>query len=249
MRTRGKLSREASRIEAAGGLWRALRQAGDERTDHGEAGVALLEVLITAVVVGIAAVGIALMFSFGSTWVVAKGDDRVALSLAQQKIEQLKAIPFQCVPVPPFPNNGAGGPGNPGQTFSLNGVLVVPTPQQPCPAAPSYGVQVYNEPTWTTVTASNAPAPSNRSFTRLTCVQFVSETDFLVPAFAGSILTALPCNPFFDTATPTISCTNLAGTCVTTNVKRITVIVRPTQQSQADTPVMLQAWRTPYGRL
>ena len=56
-----------------------------------EAGIALLEVLVTAVVVGIAAIGVAFMFSFGNTSVVAKGDDRVALSLAQQKIEQLRA--------------------------------------------------------------------------------------------------------------------------------------------------------------
>ncbi|MBI2199782.1 MAG: hypothetical protein HYU42_14460 [Candidatus Rokubacteria bacterium] len=201
---------------------------------------------MTAFVVGVAAVGIALMFSFGNTWVVAKGDNRVGLSLAQQKIEQLKAMPFQCVPVPPLPGNGAGGPGTAGQTFSLNGVAV-PLPQQPCPAAPTY-IQVYNEPTWTTVTATNAPAPSDRNFIRLTCVQFVSETDFSLPAFAGSALTGLPCDPYVDTSTST-SCTTLGGSCVTTNVKRVTVIVRPTQQIQGDDPVVLQSWITPYGRL
>ena len=49
---------------------------------------------MTAVVVGIAAIGIAFMYSFGNTWVVAKGDDRVALSLAQQKIERLRALGY-----------------------------------------------------------------------------------------------------------------------------------------------------------
>jgi len=218
----------------------ALSLSRDQR------GFSLLEVIVTAFVVGVAAVGIALMFSFGNTWVVAKGDNRVGLSLAQQKIEQLKAMPFQCVPVPPLPGSGAGGPGTAGQTFSLNGVAV-PLPQQPCPAAPTY-TQVYNEPTWTTVTATNAPAPSDRNFIRLTCVQFVSETDFSLPAFAGSALTGLPCDPYVDTSTST-SCTTLGGSCVTTNVKRVTVIVRPTQQIQADDPVVLQSWITPYGRL
>jgi len=49
---------------------------------------------VTAIVVGIAAIGVAFMFSFGNTWVVAKGDDRVALGLAQQQIEYRRSLGF-----------------------------------------------------------------------------------------------------------------------------------------------------------
>jgi hypothetical protein len=56
--------------------------------------VSILEVLIAGVVLGIAAIGIALMFSWGQTFVIAQGDDRVALYLAQQRIESLRASGF-----------------------------------------------------------------------------------------------------------------------------------------------------------
>lgn len=171
----------------------------------GESGTSILEVLVASVVLGISAVGIALMFSFGNTWVEAKGDDRVALSLAQQKIEQLRTLTFNCIPVT--------GPGTAGQTRGPNAL--------PCTAT-----QVYNEPAWTTATGAAAPAPSDRAFGRLTCVQYVSDTNFSSPAYTGGS-TGSPC---------------AAG--AVTNTKRITVIVTPTQQRQADDPVILQAFIT-----
>lgn len=69
----------------------------------GEVGVALLEVLIGGVLLVIVLAGIALMFSEGRSYVVAEGDDRVAVFLAQQKLEKLRTLGFSCLPV--------GGPG------------------------------------------------------------------------------------------------------------------------------------------
>ena len=115
----------------------------------------LLEVLVTALVLGLAAVGLALMYSMGNTFVVAKGDNRVALGLAQQKIEQVKALALpgtiDCIPI--------GGPG------ALN------TPQAP-PASctltsPPAQPRTYNE----------SPVPltggATGRYLRQTCVQYV----------------------------------------------------------------------------
>ena len=172
--------------------------AGDCR----QAGYALLEVLVTSAVVGIAVAGVALMFSFGNTWVVAKGDDRVALGIAQQKIEQLRSLTFNCIFV--------GGPAS--YTAPLPG----------CTATQNYSEGA----AWVAADGTTAPAPSSRSFTRLTCVQYVTETDVASPAYAGGT-TGSPC---------------VAGTA--TNMKRITVVVQPAQQRQVDPPVILQAWIT-----
>lgn len=59
-----------------------------------ETGVTLLELLIAGAVLSIAIVGVALMFSWGQTFVVGQGDDRIALYLAQQKIESLREQGF-----------------------------------------------------------------------------------------------------------------------------------------------------------
>jgi len=56
---------------------------------RGERGVAIIEVLTAAVILAIAVIGLAVMFSWGQSFVVAQGDDRVALYLAQQRIESL----------------------------------------------------------------------------------------------------------------------------------------------------------------
>ena len=59
---------------------------GDER------GIALLEVLTAGVVLSIAMIGLALLFSMGSSYVAAEGGERVALFLAQQRLEELRAV-------------------------------------------------------------------------------------------------------------------------------------------------------------
>ena len=187
-----------------------------------ETGTALIEVLVTSVVVGIAAAGIALMFSFGNTWVVAKGDDRVAQVLAQQKIEQLRSLGFSCI--------------------HLGGPAAYNAPLTGCTAT-----QNYNEggATWvaadgTTAATPAGGAPIGRNFTRLTCVEYVSETNFSSPAYAGGT-TGAPCNAN-PPAAPTGQTTPI--------IKRITVIVQPAQYAAdvsgnrryADPPVVLQAW-------
>ena len=63
-------------------------------------GFALLEVLIGGVFLAIAALGIALMFSEGRSYTVASGDDRIALALAQEKIEHVRSLGFPCIPAP-----------------------------------------------------------------------------------------------------------------------------------------------------
>lgn len=56
-----------------------------------ERGLALVEVLVAALILGIATVGLAQLFSSAQIQVVAQGDDRVALYLAQAQIETLRA--------------------------------------------------------------------------------------------------------------------------------------------------------------
>src|SRR5262245_55442504 len=80
---------------------RALRAAAGIARDT--RGVTLVEALIAAVVVGIAAVGVALMLGNGQAFISAEGDNRVAVFLAQQRIEQVRAYSYaglvqECLP-------------------------------------------------------------------------------------------------------------------------------------------------------
>ena len=78
---------ERSRVRAVRSRdFRPRVRLGDER------GIALLEALMASVVVLIAIIGLALMFSMGSSYVRAEGGERVALFLAQQRLEELRAI-------------------------------------------------------------------------------------------------------------------------------------------------------------
>ena len=58
----------------------------------GQGGWAIMEVLIAGVVLSVAALGLALMFSFGQAWVKSEGGERVALYLAQQKLDQMRSM-------------------------------------------------------------------------------------------------------------------------------------------------------------
>ena len=62
-------------------------------------GVAFLEVLIAGAIFAIAVIGLTRMLSSGQSFVVAEGDERVAMYLAQQKIEHLRRLGFRCIPV------------------------------------------------------------------------------------------------------------------------------------------------------
>ena len=55
-------------------------------------GITLIESLIACLVVGIAAVGLATMFATGQASISGEGDNRVAVYLAQQKVEMARTI-------------------------------------------------------------------------------------------------------------------------------------------------------------
>ena len=57
-------------------------------------GVSIVEVLIAALLLGIATAGVTLMFGTGQAFIVGEGDNRVALALARQAVEQVRASGF-----------------------------------------------------------------------------------------------------------------------------------------------------------
>lgn len=57
-------------------------------------GITLLEVVISSLVVGIGAVALALMFARGQATIAGEGDNRVAVYLAQQKIEACRNLTY-----------------------------------------------------------------------------------------------------------------------------------------------------------
>ena len=58
------------------------------------AGFTLLEAILSAAIVGIAGMGVLMMFSTGQTFVQSSGTDRIAAQLAQQRIEQIRATGY-----------------------------------------------------------------------------------------------------------------------------------------------------------
>ncbi len=98
---------------------------------RGECGVAIIETLVAGVVLAIAAIGLAVMFSWGQSFVVAQGDDRVALYLAQQRIESLRASGYtavealnsNCGGTPEADENLTAGAGN-AQSFTRQTAVV-----------------------------------------------------------------------------------------------------------------------------
>jgi Tfp pilus assembly protein PilV len=60
-------------------------------------GITLIEVLISSLIIGIAAVGLALMFANGQVVIAGEGGNRVGVYLAQQKIELCQRVGFQKV--------------------------------------------------------------------------------------------------------------------------------------------------------
>lgn len=192
---------------------------------RGEAGFTIIEVLITALVVGTAIVGMTVMLTFRSAWMDAMGDDRVADGLAQQKTEKLRAAGF-----------AAAAEGNPDPTSAhyvstyeenRNGRLwEAPAPLTARPFMRLTCVQYVLD-------ADNQFGPG-------------TGTALYSPAYVGNIDTNMPCDPYVNTATaPVTSCAVLGPTCVdTTKTKRITVVITPdlNNQHRKSDRVSLQAW-------
>lgn len=64
-----------------------------------QAGVTLIEVLVAGLVASLGIIGIAMMFGEAQTYLAAEVDDRIGVGLAQQKIEALRGLGFDCIPV------------------------------------------------------------------------------------------------------------------------------------------------------
>jgi type II secretory pathway pseudopilin PulG len=78
-----------------------------------QSGFGLVDVLVASLVAGVAIVGIALLFGSGSAWVSLLGEDRVALGLAEQRIEVLRDGGWRVTPADwAEANEPAGTPGS-----------------------------------------------------------------------------------------------------------------------------------------
>ena len=120
-------------------------------TLRGTAGLGIVEVLAVTVIVGIAVIGVALMFGKGSAWVSATGADRVAAGLAQQRIEQIRACGWNVATADPLDPTAPNCPG-------LPGVPPLPT-----------GLGVLLED-------PDIKAGNNHTFHRRVCIQYVDPT-------------------------------------------------------------------------
>ena len=90
------------------------RVVGEQR------GLSLVEVLVASVVVGIAGVGVAMMFGTGQAYINAEGDNRVMLFLAQQRIEQVRALGYSSLFASPPSSSTQAVPNHPGYTRSVS---------------------------------------------------------------------------------------------------------------------------------
>jgi type II secretory pathway pseudopilin PulG len=125
---------------------RSVHRSTLRSTLRGTAGLSIVEVLAVTVIVGIAVIGVALMFGKGSAWVSATGADRVAAGLAQQRIEQIRGCGWDVATADPLkPKDCAGLPEAPPLKTAL-GVLLPET---------------------------DIKAGNNHTFTRTVCIQYV----------------------------------------------------------------------------
>ena len=181
----------------------------------GQEGFTLIEVLVATISLGIAIVGLTLLLSRGQAAVVAQGDTRIALYLAQQKVERLRGLGFSTAKVADRVTTGCLDP-------TAN--------NEPCYNETIQAGAGQQTPTTTQV--------DTQTFTRLTCVRIVQDDDPEQPADPPAT------SPFFQNPNPPPSswtcqsCTAAVidpgtGTCTancncTNNTRRIKVAVIPT---------------------
>jgi hypothetical protein len=130
---------------------RLMRRSTLRSTLRETAGLGIVEVLAVTVIVGIAVIGVALMFGKGSAWVSATGADRVAAGLAQQRIEQIRACGWNVATADPLDPTAPSCPGLPGALPLPTGIgVLLPDP--------------------------DIQAGSNQTFTRRVCIQYIDPT-------------------------------------------------------------------------
>src|SRR5262245_45630293 len=117
-----------------------------------QVGISLVELLVAGLVMGTAVVGLTLMYGTGSNWVAATGQSRVATALAQQMIGQVRSQGWACATTPPAPPSCQIG-------------------------LPQAGVRTPPE----TVYPAGVSDPGVSSFTRNTCIQYVSDVQMNEP--------------------------------------------------------------------
>src|SRR5712691_11502009 len=134
-----------------------------------ERGFALMEVVMASLVLGIAVVGVALMMSSARSFTVAQGDTRVAFYLAQEKLENLRALGFAAVPI------------NPGGA---------------CPGTTCYNetrtAGADNTQTFTRVTTVDCVDAVNKNFTTVVACPTPSVLKRLTVTVTSSMLQAVP---------------------------------------------------------
>lgn len=82
------------------GLPKNCRSLTKFAASPGQAGFSMIEVLIAAVIVAIAIIGLFMMYGTGQALVQAQGSNRVAVQLAQQRLEELRAGGFGTAVLP-----------------------------------------------------------------------------------------------------------------------------------------------------
>ena len=135
-------------------IWREVKTTG--RLAH-ESGLALIEVSLSSLIVGIIVIGLALMGSWSQALVIGEGDSQVALFLAEQKLEKLRIWGFDGARVLASTDGGAtagcpddepcylqtinAGVGNtPGQRFTRRTCVdYVDNPPYPAACTPNAG--------------------------------------------------------------------------------------------------------------
>ena len=136
------------------GSWRHLRVAWGSRRDGaglrgpGQRGIALLEVIITALIVGITVLGVSLMLVRGSAFTASQATNQAELYLAEQKLERLRILGFT--------GTSALGPSDAGATAGCG------DDTEPC----------YNE----TLQGGAVTGANLQRFTRVTCVDYVTDS-------------------------------------------------------------------------
>jgi type II secretory pathway pseudopilin PulG len=223
-----------------------MRNDGTASRLTGDQGISIIEVLIAGAILAIMVSGLAILLSRGQEFVVGQGDTRVALHLAQQKLEKLGGLGFSAA----FIGDRTNGDG------VANGCAVANTNNEPCynevfsPAnATPDGLGLGQQ------TAAGAAAPGVQTFTRLTCVRYVQDDNSNLPADPVEPPSAWTC-PSCDPATAPMTCgATGTTTCCTQNTIRIKVAVIPTLRGSLDasTPldpnrVTLESVLTPVPR-